>query len=297
MADGSICLDRPSGGQMYYDLEDLTSLLSHPSPLAPQTLESHVHNVKDTSGDTFMNMTPQEPPSRFHILECDPRLSSLLLDMSRRIQQCTAISGPQDSPILDASRSADSSPPAENDMTKLIEEAIGDLSEFLVIIQSYSGDSLDRNVNSKNGSTCQGLRIGIVVIMNLLSAYLQLVAIFDRIFQALCKQLIESSSSESMPGLHLTGLSLQAGNLHTKLLSHGILHQFEMIVRLLGMPPELQVTEKSEQCTGLFQDERAQALVAAINSGKGNHVALDDGCDLRVVGSLRDTIKRVQSLL
>jgi hypothetical protein len=294
-ADGSI-----PGGPMFYDMEDLTSLLSHPSPRVPQnSLES-----SEQRGDTFMNMTTNEPSPRFlHILEADPRLASLLLDMSRRIQQCTAISGPQDSPILDASRSGDLTPTSESDMTKLIEDAVGDLSEFLVIIQSYGGnESQDHpNVHTKIGTmTKGGLRIGIVVIMNLLSAYLQLVAIFDRIFQALCKQLESSSSDsspDSMPGLHLTGFSLQAGNLHTKMLSHGILHQFEMIVRILGMGPELRVTDKSEQCSGLFQDERAQALLAAVSSGKGHHVALDDGCDLRAVGSLRDTIKRVQMLL
>jgi hypothetical protein len=310
----SMFLDHDSGGLSYPDLEDPTSSLSFgtsgtsESPDGPNAkgAQDGQHN------DTFTTASEPLQPPHINILESDPRLSSLVLDMSRRIQQCIAISGPQNNPVLDPALSG-------SDMTKLFGDALGDLSEFVVIIQKYrcpdtpassstlvsqKRRSVRSNPNERTSTTASGggwnprppsFRIGIVVILNLLSAYIQVVAIFDRLFQALLKQLSEPSNP--VPNLHLAGFSVQPGNLQTKILTHAILHQFEMIERILGVPAELIVTEKSEGLLGLLGERWGRELLGALSKGRGAPLVMDDDYNLRAVERLRETIERVQMIL
>ena len=143
---------------------------------------------------------------------------------------------------------------------------------------------------------------GIIVTLNLLSVYLQLVVIYDKLFQCLSNQLFDASVGfvaglETRLGLQLTGFSVQQGNLQIKILMHAILHQFETIESILGLPTEFRVTEKHENYSGLFEDGRARGLLEAMSNGKWCHAAVDDHCGLKALSSLRELLKRVQMSL
>lgn len=289
-------------GPLYHDLDDLSPLLSPPALTVGSSSVDCTDAAKEArqQSDGFMN--EQSP----YVLEGDPRLSSLSLDLSRRLQQCLAISEPQDIPMLDTTCS-ETAPAADSDMisleeplsSKLFRDALGDLSEFLVIIQSYGSERSGQSTGAGSGNGTipnPSPRIGIVVILNLLSAYLQIVAIYDKLFRCLRKQLFDASEGsiaglQTLPGLRLTG------NLQTKILIHAILRQFEMIERILGLPAEFRVTDKGVAYSGLFEDERARGLLEAVSNSKWCHVAIDDHCGSRALSSLRDTIKRVQVYL
>ncbi|MCJ1323138.1 hypothetical protein MMC15_008491 [Xylographa vitiligo] len=234
-----------------------------------------------------------------HILGCDHRLSSLNLDLSRRLQRYLAIAWPDDDLMLDISiDSTDGGKSGQHGSlcAKLLGDALSDTSEFLGIIQSYAPERR-KGINDTIPSTSP--RLGIIVILNLLSVYIQLVVIYDKLFHRLSNQLFDRSLGsvaglETLPGLQLAGFSAQRGNLQTKILMHAILHQFEMIERILGLPAEFRVTEKQNNYLGLFEDGRARGLLEAMSNGKWFHAAIDEHCGLKALSSLREMLKRVQ---
>ena len=283
-----------NGGPLYNDLDDFS--IFHPLPALTGT------NSADSIDAT---KEAQQSNSAFiheHILGTDHRLSSLNLDLSR---QYLAIARTQDSSMQDMS--SDSPPVTDNGKvgqeglvsSKLLGEALSDTSEFLAIIQSYGTERRGSNSDTIPNTSPN---LGIIVILNLLSAYLQLVVIYDKLFHCLNNQLFEASLGlvaglETLPGLQLAGFSVQRGNLQTKILIHAILHQFEMIERILGLPAQFRVTEKQDNYSGLFEDGRAKCLLEAMSNEKWYHAAIDDHCGLKALSSLREMLKRVQTFL
>ncbi|KAF4625319.1 hypothetical protein G7Y89_g12847 [Cudoniella acicularis] len=106
--------------------------------------------------------------------------------------------------------------------TKLFGETLNNTSNLLAILQSYKKSSPQN--------------LSIIVLLNLLSAYLQIVTIYDKLLQCLCKQLSSSSPSQILPGLQLAGFSVQQSNLQTKLLMDVMLHQLAAMEQVLGLP-------------------------------------------------------------
>ncbi|KAH8820160.1 hypothetical protein F5884DRAFT_826586 [Xylogone sp. PMI_703] len=297
-------------------------------------------------------------------------LSSLSLVLTKRLQQCMAISDTILSPSRPSETKAAPLISADGDThmrrsqegielqmsANMFGDALNDTSEFLIILQSYA---------SSGPGTPQ--RISIIVILNLLSAYLQIVAIFERLFWCLCKQLFDNNAAspasflpfsdiktdetrrgsesisdnycihitpnnndnnsagiqdgdgvQTLPGLRIAGFSVSQGNLQTKILVHAILHQFEMIERVLGLTDELRVTDKRGEedrspsgmsNSGLFdQHKSARALLEAVSTGNqwGCHnqqqvtATIEDDKDnfgLKALSSLREMINRVRVFL
>lgn len=284
-----------TGGQFYDDLDDFSNLRPLPAPTAGTSgTDSSTHAAQE-------ERQPNAGSIHDYVLGCDHRLSSLNLDLSRRLQQYLAIARSQENPMLDMNPD---SPPA-TDSGKICQEgelfrdALSDTSEFLAIIQSYGSE---RRGGSSDTIHNASPRLGIIVTLNLLSVYLQLAMIYDKLFQCLSNQLFDASVAsvagpETLPVLQLTGFSVQRGNLQTKILIHAILHQFEMIESILGLPTEFRVTEKQDSYSGLFEDGRAGALLEAMSNGKWCHAAVDDHCGLKALSSLREMLKRVQMSL
>jgi len=186
--------------------------------------------------------------------------------------------------------------------SNLLGDALSDASEFLAIIQSYRTERKGTSTSTSNDNIPSTRpRLGLIVILNLLSVHLELVVIYEKLFQCLSNQLFDASSmglvdglQAPLPGLQLTDFSIQSGNLQTKLLIHAILHQFEMIERILGLPAEFRVTEKQDDHSGLFEDGWAKDLLEAMSNGKSCHAAVDNHYGLEALSSLREMLKRVQ---
>ena len=159
----------------------------------------------DGSFTKSVNQIEQKQQQPLPLYDQSHFLLNLSLGLSRRLQQCLVISNKIAPPSL-ASLGATSPAlaPANIDMdmdmdmdmedlrhegwgaqksSDVFGDALNDTSEFLVIIQSYAASSC-------GNSTPQ---INIIVILNLLSAYLQIVAIFEILFRCLCKQLFDES--------------------------------------------------------------------------------------------------------
>jgi hypothetical protein len=306
--------------------EATTGLLCHDNRAFPLSLSTFAKGgsssgdcsdtakeVQQQSSDTFTN------EQSYNILEHNPRLSSLNLDLSRRLEQCLPIAVPEDRPMLNKTgpgtpRTVDGGIAGRDLLSSstLFEDALGDLSEFLVIIQSYAskknGQSPEAgDISSQGFVSTPSRHISIVVFLNLISAYLQIVAIYDRIFRSLSTPLFETlngptSGQRTLPGLRLTGLPLGRGNLQTKIVIHAILHQFDLIERSLGLPADLRVTDKPGVYSGLFEDERARALLRAVTNGNRiengwSQMLGGDHRSSKALSSLRETIKIVQAFL
>ena len=293
---------------------------SHASPLSSSAFDMGGDNSIENS-DVAKEV--QQPSSKSftseqskNILEYNPRLSSLNLDLSRRLEQCLPNGASENKSKVDEThpgtpRTFDGGITAVDELSNsnLFEHALGDLSEFLVIIQSYTSKKKVQFPGAPDNSG-QGFisnsdrRISIVVILNLISAYLQIVVIYDQIFRSLSTRLFETSDGpiggqRTLPGLRLTGLLVGQGNLQTKILIHAILHQFDLIERLLGLPADLRVTDKPGVYSGLFGDDRARALLGAVTNGNRIEndwcqAQVDDNRLSKALSSLRETIKNIQ---
>lgn len=197
----------------------------------------------------------------------------------------------------------------ESRSSKLFGDALGDTAEFLAIIESYesgtlSGASVTGATYGSDDTACSATsnaRVGLIIILNLISTYLQIVAVYEKLFHNLCQQLFNppaGSGLQILPGLRLAGFSVQQGKMQTKILLQAILYQFDKIERCLGLPVEFRVTEKHEAYyTGVFEDERARILLEAVSNSKWSHIAVDDNSGLRALPSLRDKIRRAQVYL
>lgn len=331
--DNFIFFDRgnneETGGLQYHDLEDSSAL--HPLPAltdasstdpinAANDPRSAAKDPVDAAGDPTgaaqdptgaSNKEARRQNNGFaalehssHVLGCDHRLFNLNLDLSKQLQQYLTVTRPQDSPMMDIN--SDSSPAADRGQeeplrSNLLGDALSDASEFLAIIQSYRTERRGSSSSGSDAISSTRPRLGLIVILNLLSVHLELVMIYEKLFQCLSNQLFDASSLANvdglqapLPGLQLTDFSSQRGNLQTKILVHAILHQFEMIERILGLPAEFRVTEKQDDNSGLFEDGWARDLLEAMSNGRSYHGAVDNHCGLEALSSLREMLKRVQ---
>jgi hypothetical protein len=280
------------------------------------SLSDSFHDIQQFSVDSFKN------EQSYSLFDYNPRLSGLNVDLTKRLEQCKKIEALDGSLMMDKTRTKleqtndDSmSDHEETSNSTLLEQALGDLSEFLNIIQSYTSK---RNMQSTPTSelnrhgfvSIPRRRISMAVLLLIISAYLQLVNVYDKIFLSLSAQLFETSDGSiasttgqlTPPGLQLKGFTVGQGSLQTKILVHAILHQFDLLERMLGLSADLRVTGKPGVYVGLFEDERARALLGAISNGNRiengwRQMQVEDHRSSTALASLRDTIKVVQVML
>jgi hypothetical protein len=247
-------------------------------------------------------------PSSGQLLGGDKRLSQLNLDLAMQLQDkfgnsCSTLPG--NDPSINGESDL-------LDQSKLLNDALGYSSEFLSIIQSYAirrGENPDAVGNASSG-TPNTPRAGIVVTLNVVSAYLQLVAVYTRLFRDLNDQLSDASTGiittlNGQPTLQLTGLNVSNGSLQSKVVVHAILHQFESMERLLALPVEFRVTEKQDEYhDGMLEGTYYHSLLQAIANGnstkaQGDEIdalSVDDG-DIRALPTLKSTLQRVRMIL
>jgi len=292
----------PSDGLMDHELDDFPNAFN-----AVPGLEGS-DGKKDSRQriDSFI----QEPASSSsQVLGGDQRLSKLNLDLSKWLEGRS-----ENSSITELSSDLSPEPGGDSGVqgsgqSKLLSDALSHSSELLAIIQSYGPErrgSMDGSGNNSTSGT-KIPRLGIIVTLNVVSVYLQLVAMYEKLFQDLSNQFFDSAADlisdlKPLPTLQLTGFGVQNGHLQTKILIHAILHQFESIERILGLPVEFRVTEKQDEYSGgLFEERNAQDLLQAIISGDGaktgekryDALPLDD-YGFKALPSLREALQRVQ---
>jgi hypothetical protein len=275
-------------------------------------LQSQSSSTCDTANTTSVPVQKQKQwnqeasrrASPTKVLECDERLSTLSANLSRHHQQCLALleDGSKERSSVDSTEIQGCK---ESRSSKLFGDALSDTAEFLAIVESYGSGEVGGA--SITGATCAGnsatssTRVGLIIILSLISTYLQIVALYEKLFYDLCQQLLNppaGSGLQILPGLRLASFSVQQGNMQTKILVQAILYQFDKIERCLGLPVEFRVTEKHEAYhTGVFGDERARILLEAVSNSKWSYVAVDDHSGLKALPSLQDRIRRAQAYL
>ncbi|OCL13418.1 hypothetical protein AOQ84DRAFT_415424 [Glonium stellatum] len=297
-----------TAGLLYEDSDDFTSFHSTPAPAAGGRIDfmQTAKELQQTHDGSIDEQSLENGASDF---ECDPRLSKLGLELSRQLSLCTATYEPWDDTAMVDRSDSERAEGMMNQNSISNPNSFGDAlcgtSEFLTIIEAY-GLAERPSAGSENGpGTTRIFRpsLGIIIILNLLSAYLQIIAIFDNLILRLYKQLCGRTSQGSVaelqivPGLRIASFSIQQGDLQTKILIQAILHQFEMIEEMLGLPAEFRVSDRPDAFTGLLGDKQAKSLLKAVIEGKGNLIALDQICGSSTLGSLRENIKNVRQFL
>lgn len=254
----------------------------------------------------FSNKGIQRSKSTLPGIKCDPRLSRLGWDLSRQLEACLSGQEPWDPMSLDLGLLEDQEDKAmsqEGSYTPTsFGEALNSISDYVAIIQSYSTSDRPSSKPREYFPSQQANlpSLSITIILNLLSAYLQIVAIFDSLCLHLAERLGEKSDGtaaglQTLPGLSIAGFSVDNGKLQTKILMQTIIHQFELIERLLGLPPGLCVSNKRDNSTGLLGDQRGKTLVEALVPNNETQVHIDGIFGMKALGSLREQLRLLQS--
>ncbi|KAH9896256.1 hypothetical protein F4778DRAFT_260467 [Xylariomycetidae sp. FL2044] len=180
-------------------------------------------------------------------------------------------------------------------------EALSCVSEFLAIVQSYASDEVNHEVVSEPPSDQASI---LVTLMDTLSAYLQIVSLFDTLFrhlnarmrnlngQRISSQLTPQLQIQTLPGLRLAGLSVSSNQLRTEILIQAILHQFATMENILSLPVELRVSRRratDPSCLFAY-GHGSRALIDGLLTAGGP--SLEDQ-----VASLRGNIDRLKRLI
>ncbi|KXX82177.1 hypothetical protein MMYC01_201686 [Madurella mycetomatis] len=294
-------------GLLYAELDDF-SAMAPPSP--PSTLSTgstsgtfpnRIHDNSSINREpgsyTQVREQPDRPPPedpqppKLRETELNHRLSSLCLTLSGRLQKCQN----------------DGTAQLEQDLPwnpEVFGSALDDTAEFLNIIRSCQLGAVGK-MNSTETST-SGL--GIVITLNLLSAYIQMVTIFDRLLRSLRTQLGsemdllhgDGRGPQALPNLQLAGFAVQQGGLQARILLATMLHQFNSMGRLLGLPAEFRVMGSlrgeremqvgRDRISGLWENHDGARIMMATMRGSGS-------CGLAALRSLREIISEVNMLL
>ena len=276
------------------DFESCDFAYSEDSPVGVDENSMKFHPVNPFSVSNINDFGPfyfpgaQVSSSR---VDSDTRLSDLRLSLSKRCQQprsaatTEALNSPT-SPVGDDIKGSNSME------SSWFGGALRDISEFLSIIEVY-GQDISTTADHQSGSTGSSA-IGVVVALDILLAYLQIVAIFDE----LCAQLYEKLRSSShasvsglqlLPGLQLAGLSVVPGHLQTKILIQAVVHHFEMIERVLGLPVIYRVSRRLDSYTGLLEsNQQCEKLIAAV---------MEDECGIKTLNSLKQNLENMEQFI
>lgn len=318
-------LDSLSGGPLLADTRhanpscDATNIDNHLGfpLLSPQYIEmseatcSSASTPGDNAPSTF---SPENAFSRtLSRVDCDLRLSQLSVDLCRQTQRNMAADQQSDKAQTGTDRGLTetktgpqhlSGCPETSGQSKEFGDALCSTSEFMAIVQSKLDDiGLDDPTKSHEA---HWPLINLSCVLNLISCYLLIVAVFESLVLRLYEQMIcdnkETPSSDSskashsagpqtLPGLRLASFHVQQSNLQTKILIQIIEHQFEMIERSLGLPVELRVSSDCREPDegGLLQSGLDEGLLQAVTTRL---------CQMSgSLASLRENIIKVRRLL
>ena len=305
-----------------------SSDIFHPAHNTSETERTREDNHPDQPTQETQISTKCTVGNVLCTVECDLRLSQLNLDLSRQLQRYIMAAQRRDSPDVNLKELDNPFQITQTNFNgKTSSNAFGDAlcstSEYLTILQSYS---LARDVQSAVGPNSHSPALGFhpqpslsfACILNLVSSYLRIIAIFDRLFLLLHEQFCNSEEAtlsatplaerdmQTLPGLYLAGFPVQQSSLQIKILIQTIQHQFELIEKVLGLPVEMRVSDRKEEyLNGLLDGELARILIQAtfmkrvnqtLNGGK---TSMPDA-NIAVPGSsasLRENISRLKQFL
>jgi hypothetical protein len=210
---------------------------------------------------------PAERTANWSAAECDVRLSELNMRLSRQVVQ------------LDISRASRTQNNTNAVSGNEFGNALCGTSEFLLILEHISRNhhrKVDEPPLETTAETAPPSCISLAAALNLTSVFLRLVTIFDGLLASLLQQshqyltvsssfpssyvdlanigdLVSTGSIQTFPGLQLAGFPVQQRSLQIKLLIETVVHQFEMIEKILGLPVELRVSDRRDgYSTGLL---------------------------------------------
>lgn len=267
-------LDHPGDEGM----DDYAALFSNAG--TDTTTETASSSPKPLLRSDLTQQTVQPLTMGLHLVpESDPGLAELNHDLSKQLYAFTRGSTP--SPSRKRSSGQISDCDETTDSLNPFGDALQGISKFLSVVQSYQA------------------RPTIIITLNLLTAYLHVVAICNHLFMLLIHQLQSNSSEpktegfQPLPGLQLAGVAVQQGDLQMKILTQAVLHHFQALETALGLPPDLCISGPQEFQSGLLGDALGQGLdwKEIICSGIPNAAGLD------TLASLRANILHVRQLL
>ncbi|RYO90775.1 hypothetical protein DL762_002521 [Monosporascus cannonballus] len=173
-------------------------------------------------------------------------------------------------------------------------DALRSTSQLLVIMQSsfLSGKETTEPAGGNGAFTTSSttrfssLPLSPAGILNLLSSFLRLVTIFDYLLIRLLEKShhtdgkgassspnpYSGSSPQTLPGLHLLAdFPLHQRSLQIKILIQKILHQFEIIERILGLPVQLRISDRQDDYwTGLLHSDEIGSNLLKFMGGRLN---------------------------
>jgi hypothetical protein len=257
-------------------------------------------HAEDPNGATYENSAnilalSTLPIPRAPRIESEHRLISLRINLSKQSRQYRAAATTEtlDSPESASScRGKDMGIDQNGSMRPLwFGDALQSISNFLSIIEDC-GQELYATTDHHNSSTCPPA-ISIVIFLDILSAYLEIVAIYDDLCAHLYNKLRACSQGSPLgfqifPGLQLAGLSVEHSHLQTKILIQVVVHQFEMIEKVLGLPILYRISGRRDTYTGLLKDERGKRLLG---------IVMEDKCGSNAVNSLRECLKNIEQFI
>ncbi|KAI1100580.1 hypothetical protein F4804DRAFT_318591 [Jackrogersella minutella] len=295
---------------------------------------SPVPNDKNNAGSelAFTDMNEKSPQfsdnciseQTPYILQCDERLARLNLRLSTRLQEHFLASKSHDSNTASCSPSQEStsSEATGPSNTQALGDILRDTAEFTSIVESYNPrrKSMNSIMSERLEPPTTRPRLSTIVQLDLISAYLQIVATYDNLLQYLCSHFCTNDSPPSspllkqdsvadwfnpfglerlqpLPGMQVAGFQVHQGTLQAKLLLDTILHHLVIVERLLGLPKAWRATDKYESHSiGIFADARARLILDAIGLSnlEQSSGALSSNGELPTIASLRDGIKRLQ---
>ena len=161
-----------------------------------------------------------------------------------------------------------------NDMTSSdIGAALFSTSEFLAILQSVHSSSASMMTEPSPAPP-----LTLETVLSLVTSFLRLIAIFDRLLLKLLRKVdryneVDDSGPagggralldpQTFQGFAVAGFPVQESSLQVKLLKQMIVHQFEMVEKILGLPVELRISDRRDAYpSGLLCDsEFGQCLL------------------------------------
>lgn len=290
--------------------------------LSPQYIETS-EGTCSLASSSLASTTGDSTPSAFSTKDvfsktlsrvvCDLRLSQLNVDLCQQAQRNMAADQQSGRTQVGADRElaeAETGPrymsghPDTTGQSKEFGDALCSTSEFMTIMESKLDD-----IAPKDPSTLHEAHwplANLTCVLNLISCYLLIVAVFDRLVFRLYEQMIcdgndspspdssktpHSAGPQTFPGLRLASFHVQQSNLQTKILIQIIEHQFQMIERSLGLPVELRVSSDRREPyeEGLLQSGLDEGLLQAVIT---RHCPMTGP-----LASLRENIMKMRRLL
>lgn len=299
-----------------YDATNIDNNSEFP-PLSPRYIKAI--NATCDSGSTSRDNTPSTFSTEIAFTKtisrvgCDLRLSQLSVDLCQQAQRNMAVDQQRGRTQVGADQElaeVETGPQHLNWYTdtsgqsKQFGDALCSTSEFLAIIQSKLDDIELDDPSTRHEAHWPLMNLSCV--LNLISCYLLIVEVFERLVLRLYEQIAcnsnetpasdssiasHSAGPQTLPGFHLASFHVQQSNLQTKILIQIIEHQFEMIEKSLGLPPELHVSSgrREPYKDGLLQSGLDEGLLQAV---------ITRLCPMTgSLASLRENIMKVRRLL